>query len=255
MRVNNQSKWILLLVLISSCKVYKQDIMLRPGDDFVSLQPVIESTYRNYRLLPNDYLTLEVYTNKGEAAIDPNQELRSRQNQNGQFQQDRIQYLIQADSTVKFPIIGKKKIAGFTLDEAEKILEQSYNSFYKESFVKLKVVNRRVVVLGATGGQVVPLNNENTTLLEVIAIYGGVNFGSKANNVRIIRGDLKKPEVYVVDLSSIEGMRNSIVTIESGDIIYIEPWRRPWLDSVKDVAPVFNILTSFIAFVVLISSL
>ncbi len=244
-------------LLLGACKVYKQDIMFNLEEGFIpsSIQVAADAAEKNYRLLPNDYLKVEVFTNKGEAAIDPNQEFGNQQNQNSQQSRDRILYLVQHDGTVKFPIIGRMTVSGLTVDEVERKLEENYNQYYKESFVKLTVTNRRVIVLGAEGGMVVPLSSENTSLIEVIALYGGVNLGSKAGNIRVIRGDLNNPKVFLVDLSSVDGMRNSMISIESGDIIYIEPWRRPWLESIKDVAPVFNIVTSVIALVVLITSI
>lgn len=248
---------IFLIPVLNACKVYKQDIMFQLEEDFQSsLQTEVTFVEQNYRLLPDDFIQLEVFTNKGERAIDPNFEFGNQSGgQNIQQNRNEFQYLIQSDGEAKLPIIGKVKLADLTVDEAEKMLEQEYNRYYKESFVKLKVINRRVVVLGALGGQVIPLSNENTSLIEVIAQYGGINLGSKATNIRVIRGDLSNPKIFLIDLSSVDGMKKSMIQIESGDIIYIEPWRRPWLESIRDIAPVFNIITSVIALVVLIETL
>ncbi len=246
--------FLVLATLISGCKAYKQDIMFQLDEEFSEndLAQNIDQAERNYKLQADDLIQVDVFTNNGERLVDPNSEFGSQMtSQTSQFK-DRFQYLIQMDGTIKLPMIGKKTLTGLTIDEAEKILEQSYNAHYVDSFVKIRLLNRRVVVLGAQGGQVIPITNENTTLIEILALYGGINVGSKAANVRVIRGDLTKPEVFFVDLSTIAGMQSTIIDVEAGDIIYVEPWRRPWLDGLQDVSPIFGLITSITTVIILI---
>ena len=56
--------------------------------------------------------------------------------------------------------------------------------------------------LGAIESQVVPLNNENTSLVEVLAASGGLKPEARVQNIKLIRG----AEVYRVDLSTVSGM-------------------------------------------------
>ncbi|XOV91990.1 MAG: polysaccharide biosynthesis/export family protein [Bacteroidota bacterium] len=248
---------ILILLILVSCKAYKQDILFRLDENFTSgdLSSAVNEATTNYRLRPDDRIQLEVFTNEGERLIDPNFELMEQQNNQMMQNRTRYQYLIQSDGTVKLPMVGKKNLTGLTIDEAEKILEQDYQTHYVDPFVKLTVLNRRVIVLGANGGQVIPIQNENTSLVEVLALYGGLNLGAKAQNIKLIRGDLSNPEVFQIDLSSVTGMRSSVVAVESEDIIYVEPWRRPWLESLRDVTPILGLTTSVLTLIVVIQNL
>tara|TARA_Y100001972_G_scaffold127265_1_gene183602 strand:+ start:2495 stop:3280 length:786 start_codon:yes stop_codon:yes gene_type:complete len=249
--------YLLIIFILFGCKSYKQDILFRLNDQFTSedLSEAVSQATSNYRLQPDDRLQLEVFTNEGERLIDPNFELMEQQSNQMLQQRTRYQYLIQADGTVKLPMVGKKNLTGLTIDEAEKILEQDYQEHYVEPFVKLSVINRRVIVLGANGGQVIPLENENTSIVEVLALYGGLNLGSKAHNIKLIRGDLANPTVFQIDLATLHGMRSSVVAVESEDIIYVEPWRRPWLESLRDVTPILGLTTSVLTLIVVIQNL
>jgi polysaccharide export outer membrane protein len=203
--------FLILATIATGCKVYKQDIMFQLNEEFSEndLTKDIDQAERNYRLQADDLIQVDVFTNNGERLVDPNSEFGTQSNiQTSQFT-DRFQYLIQMDGTIKLPLIGKKALTRLTIDEAERLLEQAYNEHYVDSFVKIRLLNRRVIVLGAQGGQVIPITNENTTLIEILALYGGINVGSKAANVRVIRGDLTKPEVFYVDLSTIAGMKRT----------------------------------------------
>ena len=134
------------------------------------LEQAVQKAEDNYKLAINDLLKVNLFTNDGEQLIDPNFESITRQSSNVQQQQSRSQftYLVQENGIVKLPVIGEVDVAGLTINEAEETLEKLFDEFYKGSYVKLQFLNKRVVVLGQTS-QVVPLENENTTLLEVLA--------------------------------------------------------------------------------------
>ncbi|WP_258105252.1 polysaccharide biosynthesis/export family protein [Marinoscillum sp. MHG1-6] len=248
---------LLIVCTLFSCRVYQQDIMFRLNEEFgeSELANAVEQAESNYRLRAGDKLQLEVYTNEGERLIDPNYELSLGNNNQAMQMRNRVWYLVQDDGNVKLPMVGKIKVLGMTVDEAEEVLQKAYDEAYVDTFVKLTVINRRVVVMGAAGGMVVPLENENTSLIEVLALYGGVNMQAKAGNIRLIRGNLKAPEVYEIDLATIAGMQQSIMDIEAGDIIYLEPWRRPWKESIKDIAPVLSLVSSTITIILVLQNL
>ena len=248
----------LLLSLLSSCKVYKQDLLLKVGEN-TTLQERVEQAESNYKIRKDDWLKINVFANQGEQLIDQNFQFPGEGQNNMNNQQffrvrEAQQYLVQSDGTVKFPVVGSIYLEGLTLDEAEAKLEVLYSDYFKESFVRLQFLNKRVVVLSGQQNMVVPLENQNMNLLEVIALSGGVNFGSRANNIRLIRGDLTNPDVYMIDLTTIEGMQQSIVDVQPGDIIYIEPWRRPWRESLRDISPILGVVSSVTTLVFLLAN-
>lgn len=244
----------IFLFLLSSCNVYKQDIMFRLEEGASAIQKSVDMAERNYVIQEDDLLTIDVFTNDGERIIDPDFELMQGVPLNNQNFLE-FNYLVQIDGQTKFPMVGKVDLKGMTIDEAETVLEELYNHYYKDVFVKMAFENKRVVVLGAPGGQVIPLANQNMTLVEILALSGGVEFGAKVHNVRIIRGPLANPTVFEIDLNTVEGMKQSVVPVEPGDIIYVEPWRRPFFEVLRDFTPIFQATTSVIALAVLIRTL
>ena len=252
-----QSLFILTAaILLFSCKSYKQHIMFQidEEEDLSYLSTEISVLEKNYIIQPNDLLELSVYTNKGERIIDPNYELQMQQ---GQMRREDSQqeFLVLDDGTVKFPMIGEVKISGTKLNDAERYLEKKYNEFYKDSYVRLKYLNKRVIVLGAPGGLVVPLTSENISVIEVVALAGGIDESGKAHNLRLIRGDLHQPEVFMIDLSTIHGVRISMMDALPGDIIYIEPTRKIATEAARDFMTIFSIFVNAVTLAVLIYTL
>ncbi len=255
----NQLLTLFILIagqLFFSCKSYKYHLMfqLKEDADLSWLSSDIDVLEKQYIIQPNDLLDLRVHTNKGERIIDPNFELQKDFNQNTN-QQYRPQFQVFNDGRAKFPMIDTVKIAGMNLLEAQQYLESKYNQFYHDAFVTLDYLNKRIIVLGAPGGKVIPLENENISVIEAIALAGGIDQGGKAHNIRLIRGDLHHPEVFLIDLSTIEGTRLSMTSALPGDIIYVEPTRKIITEGVNDFIPVFSLLLSTLTLIVLIESI
>lgn len=247
---------LVMAVMLSGCKVYKQNYMFKVDKEadaaFLSKELIIAE--KNYIIQPNDEIEVKVYTNKGERIIDPNRELMIKGGQNQQYR-EKSEFLVLDDGKVKLPMIGFIHLAGYTLEDAEHKLEKLYTTYYKEPFVRISYMNKRVIVLGAPGGMVIPLENESISLIEVIALAGGIDEGGKAHNIRLIRGDLHSPEIFLIDLSTVEGMRKSMIDVKPGDIVYIEPHKKIMLESLRDITTVFASLASIITLIVLIDNI
>lgn len=239
-------------LLAGACSSYKQNLMLTTPEDFRSanVSKEILEAERNYVIQKNDLLQLEVYANKGERIIDPNPDLSRQGTVNTGEETTREKYLVDLQGIAKFPVIGEVKVEGLTLRQAEVILQNEYEKYFKESFVLLTFVNKRVVILGAIGGQVVPLENHNVTLAEILAVAKGLPNDSKAHNIRVVRKD----QVFVVDLSTVQGFMAGNMIVEPGDIIYVEPVRKPFAEGLRDYAGLASLLISTLSLIIVIQS-
>lgn len=246
------SIYLLCGIVLASCAQYKQNIMFKVPEGYAVKQQA-EDVEKNYVIQVNDYLELDVFTNKGERIIDPDFALTKElgnQTRSSSLQTDRT-YLVDIKGISKFPMLGEIKVEGLSLRQAEEMLQEAYSLYYKDAFVILKYTNKRVIILGAQGGQVIPLANENLHLVEVLALAKGIDNNAKAQNIRIIRGE----EVFVADLSTFEGYLKNNIAIEPGDIIYVEPIRKPVVEATRDYAIVISMITSLTTLILVLFSL
>lgn len=237
-----------------SCSSYKANIMFKPTEGFqpeVYKKQALEAE-KNYIIQKNDYLTLEIFSNNGERLIDPNPDLSGQSKSNGSQQNDdeEIRYLVDVNGIAKLPLVGEIKLEGLTLRQAEEIVQKEYSKFFKESFVLFSYVNKRVVVLGAPGGQVIPLTNQNIRVAEVLGMAKGLSNDARANNIKLIRGD----HVYLIDFSTIKGYLDGNILVEAGDVIYVEPIRRPFTEGLKDSYILVSLLLTITNTAILIYS-
>lgn len=244
-----RSPHILLLLtaaILASCGSYRQNILFHV--DKAAIHQRQQDVEANYNIQPNDLLTLQVYTNQGEKIVDPNRESFKEGNTVSADVFSR-QYLVDANGVIRFPLIGEVRLSGLTLQQAQGVLEQAYDKFYEDAYVVLQFTNKRVIVLGAPGGQVIPLSNQNMRLAEVLALAKGISENGRGNNIRVIRND----ELMVADFSSFEGYKNGNFVMKPGDIVYVEPVRRPFTEALRDYSPVITIVTSLATLIFIIS--
>jgi polysaccharide export outer membrane protein len=238
---------ILFIVLISfGCRSINPSVMFKTpkGYDYQ-----IDQTLANaeYKITPNDYLEFNVYSRDGFNLIDQTAvSIQSAGTLGNNGVESLHKYLVELDGYVKLPILGRIKIKDMTIKEAEKMLETQYATYYQKPFVQLKVINRRVLIFPGSGGsgRVVLLENENTTLVEALAIAGGIAPTGKAWRVKLIRGDLRNPQIQLIDLSTIEGVKQSNLLLQANDIIYVEPVPNIAANVLAQISPIIGIITS-----------
>lgn len=61
------------------------------------------------------------------------------------------------------------------------------------------------------------------TVLEAIAQSGDLTDLAARDNVKIIRGDLRNPNVRTIDLANIVALNESSLFLRPNDIIYVQP--------------------------------
>jgi polysaccharide export outer membrane protein len=218
--------------------------MFKTPKDF-SYDTLVDSLSReDYKIARNDILVYRLFANNGLKLINISME----PNQNALFRNE-VDAVVESTDSIKMPLLGRVKIAGLTMKEAEMMLQEKYSAFYVEPFVTLKVSNRRVIVFPGNGGQarILPLINNNTTIVEALAGAGGILEDGKAYKVKLVRNNPdpnQKPFVYMMDLSRIDGIRAAQSIVQAGDIIYVEPRYRPLLAISREIAPIITLLTS-----------
>ncbi len=204
---------LLLLCALSSCRVFYPDLMFKTDPDFQFDKP--DSTVnKDYVLKPGDALNMSILSNNGYQLVDiigtsstviP------------------IHYIIKSNGFATLPLLDSIYIAGFTVLELENYLVGRYGYYFLNPFIQVSVDNKRVTVYnGRSIGRVVTLEDDRVQLAEVLARAGGIT-GNKAFRIKVIRGSVEHPKVFLFDLSTIEGYKASDFLVESQDIIYVEP--------------------------------
>jgi polysaccharide export outer membrane protein len=241
-------KVLLLFIAIlslSSCRILRPNLMLKTPKDYVFDQLNDTMSREEYRISPTDAVSLRILSNEGFKLVD-----FSNNGGNGANVSNTttIETLVEQDGTIKVPLIGRVKVQGLTMREAEQLLETKFSEFYVGPYVILRVTNKRVSVFpgNAGAGRVIPIININTTVLEALAYAGGITDDGKAYRIKLIRKASPKPKVYLIDLSTIDGLQAGNTVVQANDVIYVEPRPRFVSRAIAELAPYISIISSAI---------
>lgn len=235
-------KYLLFLSLIlsfTSCKLFRSNLMLKTPKGYTYDKIVDSLSKQDYKIDANDVVNVRIFSNDGFKIIDlANSQLNRWID---------LDYIVNRDGTCKLPLIGRIKLAGLSVREATEYLEQIYADYYVKPFVFLTVTNKRVIVFPGNGGaaRVLNLTNNNTTIIEALALTGGISEDGKAYKVKLIRNqENEKPKVYLMDLSKIEGIAVGNTVVLAHDIIYVEPRYRLARTLVAEITPIVSLISS-----------
>jgi polysaccharide export outer membrane protein len=223
--------------------------MLRTGKDYpYSEFPEVQD--KEYRIAADDRIAVRMFTNDGSGLINVTAGTSVMVGSG-----TTLDIKIESDGFSKLPIFGRVYLEGLTIRQAEMLIEDKFSEFYNNPFVLLEVSNKRVMIFAGSNTSVVTLQNDNTTLFEVLAMTGGVPEEGKADRIKLIRGELKNPDVYMIDLSTLSGMKNANLVLQANDIIYIETRKGHIRKILLEIAPYLSIITTVSSTVAIVTRL
>lgn len=230
-------------LLLGGCTI-NQDIMFKTprGYEFAAF---VDTASKNLVLQPNDALQFRLFANDGFKMID----LVSENAQANFLNRSTFVYYVDGNGEAKLPLLNYVSVTGLTLREAELKLEEMYSKYYNRPYVQLMVSNRRVVVFPGGGGdaRVITLENNNTTLLEVLALAGGLNKRGDAHRVKLFRHHPDGSRtVHQFDMSDIEGLKDADIVMQGDDVVYVHPNPELAREALADLQPLITLLTSIV---------
>ena len=90
------------------------------------------------------------------------------------------------------------------------------------------------------------MKNDNYTLIEALADAGGVSEFGKSYKIKLLRGELTNPEIYVFNIRSVNDMKNANFILQANDIIYVEARPRYASRVVSEISPYLSLMSSIL---------
>jgi len=165
---------------------------------------------------------------------------------------DFITYVVDADGVISMPQIGRVKVEGLTIREVEDILTPKVNEQVENTSVVVRVVNRRVSVLGEVNS---PGSHQmlkyNQTIFETIAMAGDLSDYGNRRNVKLIRETAEGQVIATLDLTNPSLMTSPYYYTLPNDVLYVEPRDKLYgtktLPYTGPVLPILSIVSSALA--------
>ena len=137
-------------------------------------------------------------------------------------------YLVENDGTIDFPVIGKVKLDGLTVEQAnKKILDlvKPYLAVGADCTVNTYINNFEVTVMGEVKRPYTfTVSRNKMTILEALAMAGDMTIYGKRDNVKLLR-ELPDGtyEVHELDMRDANILNSPYYYLQQRDIVYVEP--------------------------------
>jgi len=234
-----------------------QDTTLKSTD--VNIESVIQK---------NDLLNISVSSLNPEASLVfnlPNQaasvsSLSVATNPNGMSGssggnlQQPMGYLVSAEGTIKFPVLGTIQAAGFTKKQLEQSIANSLTEkkLLTDPIVNVRFLNFRVTVLGEVARPTtINVGNEKISILEALGLAGDLTIYGKRDNVLLIREDGPNKIIHRIDLNSEKILNSPYYYLKTNDVVYVEP-NKTKVASTSRTQQLLPIILSGLSFIAII---
>ncbi len=242
------NRTVRLMTFITVGLIFQQcginsNIMFKSGKgEHANADTIPMTPSEDYQISVDDKLTFSLSTNNGTKIIESMSGIQNEGIGGG----NRSEYIVRKSGKVELPILGEVAVFGLTIPECEDTLQKLFSKEYQDPFVQVSITNQRVIVFPGNGSdaKVIPLTNSNTTLMEAIAAAGGITERGKANTIKLMRKENGVRKIYAIDLSTIDGLKFVDMVVQANDYIYVEPNPELAKEVVKEIAPIFAIISS-----------
>lgn len=198
-------------------------------------------------IAPNDRVVINVYNQSSQNSGQLTSMVSSGSTKD-EMSDENLGMLVTRKGNVRLPLIGEQRISGMTEDRAAAMLIEEYKKYLRNPYVTVEITNQRIYMLGEIEEPgVVQVTNGTMNLVEAIARSGDLTDYAERTNIKIIRGDLRNPDVRVVDLTQMDAIRISSLYLKPNDIVYVQPrTMKGYNMAFNEIAPPFQLLTAML---------
>lgn len=225
--------FFVLLFLMTSCNVSKRITYFQDIQEYQMANGTEEQPAPEIRLRPEDKISIIVNSKVPELTALFNlpyttRTLGATSESVSNTSHGTSGYIIKADGTIDFPVLGAVQAAGLTRDELSLHIKSELISrnLVNDPVVTVEFINLQFAVMGevkAPGSY--RINRDHITLLDALSMAGDLNINGRRDNVLVLRPNASgKLLAYIVDMRSFESVQNSpAYYIHQNDYIYVEP--------------------------------
>ena len=161
-------------------------------------------------------------------------------------------YLVNADGTIDFPMLGKVAVVGSTNAQIGDRIRGQLKEYLKEPTVNVRNLNFRISVMGeVTRPSLFNIPNEQVTVLEALSLAGDVTIYGRRDNVLVIRELNGTKSFNRLDLTQRDLFKSPYYYLHPNDVIYVEPGkaRVATADRTNQLLPIIISALSFLAII------
>ena len=209
---------LISVLVLTSCASRKEVVYFQDTGDYETL---VDNNKSITKFKIDDLVSIHVSSLDPEASAPFN---LYRGASEGGFRPEQVDYLVDQDGMIDFPVLGKLKIEGLSPEELRLMLRAQLSEYLKDPIINIRLRNFTITVLGQVNRPgTYPVNGEQISILEALGLAGDLTLRGVRENVMVIR-DFNGTKVYNrIDLTSKNMIKSPVYYLTQNDIVYVEP--------------------------------
>ncbi|WP_269686707.1 polysaccharide biosynthesis/export family protein [Flavobacterium lacustre] len=214
----------LFALLFFSCAPRKEIVYYQNIDRL----PTAKSNTYEVTIQPDDLLLIIVSAEDPEIALPFNLKSVSVGTANKQDlvrgQETMQLYLVDANGTIDFPVLGKLKVSGLTRSAVLQLFQDKIGMYIKNPIVNLRIMNFKISIQGeVVAPGTYTIDSERITLIEALSKARDLTIYGKRDNILIIR-EIDGVKTYNrVDITQADFINSPFYYLAQNDVVYVEP--------------------------------
>lgn len=231
---------LIFVVSLSSCKTTNLLVEKKTDNTTKALDSVfLDTDAYEYHIRKDDKITIGLW-GQDDLSVGSTYGIYNSNEVYGKW------LMVDVNGNIEVPKLGTLNVEKMTIVELKTTLKNYFSEWIKNPIVDVKVLNREITVLGEVRDpQVIPIDKEKNTLLEIIARCKGLDFYANAEYIKVLRqvGE----DVYVANINLTESgdLRYKNIRVQPGDVVIVPSKKHKEFD--KRISTIIPFSTSLTA--------
>lgn len=231
---------LILILSVSSCKTTNLLVEKNTDNSIEALDSIFldPSTYE-YQIRKDDKITIGLW-GQDDLSVGSTYGIYNSNEVYGKW------LMVDANGNVEVPKLGTLHVEKMTIVELKTELKNYFSEWIKNPVVDVKVLNREVTVLGEVRDpQIINVDKEKNTLLEIIARCKGLDFYANAKYIKVLRQVGDDVHVANINLTKSGDYRYKNIQIHPGDVVVVPSKKHKEFDKrISIIIPFATTLTA-----------
>ncbi|MGY6743737.1 MAG: polysaccharide biosynthesis/export family protein [Cecembia sp.] len=204
------------ILSFSSCKTINLFSEKPSRESFEEIHPVFYSEKANqYHIRKDDKITISIW-GQDDLSVGSTYGIYNSNEVYGKW------LMVDADGNIEVPKIGTLQVEKMTIIELKERIKELFSEWIKNPVVDIKVLNREITVIGEVGSpQVINVDKEKNTLLELIAQSQGFDFYANLKRILVLRQVGEDVYVAQINLTERGNYLSKNIPLYPGDIVIV----------------------------------
>lgn len=219
------------VISLSSCVSNKRYVLLQHDDVKARDLPTdtvvrkYTSALYDYRIQPHDalYTQFRSLTDKKFDFLNADDQASAASGQNLGIRSE----LVDINGDITYPVIGKVRVGGLTVFEAQEKLQGLANQYLESAVVKVRMVNFRFTFMGEVKqeGTITSFNNR-ISVPEAIGLAGGLDDLADKSKIKLVRIENGQTTITYLNLLDEDFVNSPYYFVHQNDVFVVPPLRQ-----------------------------